>query len=80
MSSRRVGSFWSIGVPAIEILLYIEIVIIFPQDTGSIIRINAVHVFPGVMLLSKSIPLYLELEVILCRTLLDIDLVVLGPF
>ena len=50
LSSRRVGSLQSIRVPAIEILFQIEIVVILSQDPGSIARIDAVRVLPGIVL------------------------------
>ena len=65
LSGRRVSSGQSIRVFVIEIFLQIEIVIVLSQDSGPIIRIDAVHVFPGIMFLQKSIPSYLELETIL---------------
>ena len=49
-SSRRVSSLWSIRVSAIEIFFQIEIVVILSQDPGSITRINAVCILPGIML------------------------------
>ena len=72
LSSRRVGPLQSIRVPVIEIFFQIEIIVVFSQDPGSITRINAVCILPGIVLFWKSIPLDLELETILEPLSVDI--------
>ena len=49
-SSRRVSSLQSIRVSTIEILFQIEIIIVLSQHPGSITRIDAIRVFPGIVL------------------------------
>ena len=56
LSSRRVGSLQSIRVPAIEILFQIKIIVVLSQDPGSITRIDAICVLPGIVLFDSTPP------------------------
>jgi hypothetical protein len=72
LSGRRIDSPCSVRVLAIEINFEVEVLVAIFQNLGTIIRVNVVHVLPGIVLLRKPIPTNLKLESIPEPTSVDV--------